>query len=62
MLAQADGVELNFELEPSPRAQYDPSFDLNANDFINDGIDSIVGDYFSNPERTRRIDFTPTWL
>lgn len=69
--AAADGVDLQMELLPSPD-QYDRSFDLIANDCNTTDnphpledcqkYDLIVNDYWSNPQRYMRADFSPAWM
>ena len=69
IFAQADGVALHFNLSEAP-SQYGPALDLVANDCAQaaadttdcDKFDLIVGDYYCNPDRSVRVDFTPAWL
>eukprot|EP00566_Odontella_aurita_P007167 CAMPEP_0113567734 /NCGR_PEP_ID=MMETSP0015_2-20120614/23442_1 /TAXON_ID=2838 /ORGANISM="Odontella" /LENGTH=737 /DNA_ID=CAMNT_0000470165 /DNA_START=104 /DNA_END=2317 /DNA_ORIENTATION=+ /assembly_acc=CAM_ASM_000160 len=71
IFAAEDGVDLEFVLSDAP-AQYGSALDLIANDcnttenpnLLQDcrKFDLIVGDYYCNPSRSVRIDFTPTWL
>lgn len=66
-----DKVNLTFDLSPSPN-KYSYALDLIANDCnttekpypLEDcqKFDMIVGDYYVNPERSLRIEFTPQWL
>ena len=68
---QDDNVVLEFDLQASP-PQYSSALDLIAKDCnttINpqrleecQRFDMIVGDYYCNPARSLRIDFTPAWL
>lgn len=68
---QQDNVTLEFEMARSP-AQYGAALDLVANDCDDSDLnadspdcqsfDLIVGDYYCNPDRSLRIDFTPSWL
>ncbi|CAB9527848.1 acid type B receptor subunit 2 [Seminavis robusta] len=69
--ADQDGIELNVELGVAPRL-YDMAIDLVSNDCnttVNpnsledcEAFDFIIGDFFQNVERFKRVDFTPTWL
>ena len=68
--ALEDNVILEFELSVSP-PQYGDALDtvakdcdgiLGANHSMCSQFDLIVGDYYSNPDRSLRVDFTPTWL
>lgn len=71
IFAARDGVDLDFVLSDAP-AQYGPALDLIANDCNTTAnpntledcrrFDLIVGDYYCNPSRSVRIDFTPAWL
>lgn len=71
IFAKEDNVTLTVELDRSP-PQYGNALDLVANDCnttenpqeLNDCqiFDLIVGDYYCNPERSIRVDFTPSWL
>ena len=66
-----DNVVLEFDLHVSP-PQYGSALDLIAKDCnstVNpqpleecQRFDMIVGDYYCNPARSLRIDFTPAWL
>ena len=69
--ARRDNVELDFVFSPSP-PQYGDALDLVANDCnttVNPNsqtdcnqYDVIIGDYYVNPDRSIRVDFTPSWL
>ena len=66
-----DNVTLKLELSPSP-SQYGAALDLVANDCNTTEnpnnladcrrLDVIVGDYYCNPDRSMRVDFTPSFL
>ena len=69
--AKEDNVTLNLELSRSP-PQYGAALDLVADDCNTTEnphdleechrFDLIVGDYYCNPARSVRVDFTPSWL
>lgn len=67
-----DNVTLEFDLTTAP-SQYGDALDLVAKDCQNSKLnnntldhcqqfDLIVGDYYGNPQRSLRVDFSPSWL
>ena len=66
-----DNVTLNIEMSLAPN-NYDHSFDLVANDCNTtenpqpledcNEFDIIIADYYVNPNRAVRVDFSPAWL
>lgn len=70
-LAQEDDVLLTFDMSNAidTPAQYASALDLIANDCIPtnetancDTYDIIIGDYYVNGDRAKRIQYTPAWL
>lgn len=69
--AKEDNVTFSYDLEPSP-TQYDEALAMVANDCNTthnpfhpqecQKFDVIIGDYYCNPARSVRVDFTPSWL
>lgn len=68
--ALEDNVTLTFEMSTAP-SQYDDAFNTVAKDceqLLGAGnetcsqFDLIVGDFYVNPSRSLRVDFTPSWL
>jgi len=70
--AAADNVTLTFALEEAPINGYVLMFDrLSDNCNTTDNpqpqeecgtFDLLIGDYYTNPDRSMRVDFTPPWL
>ncbi|CAB9523565.1 acid type B receptor subunit 2 [Seminavis robusta] len=69
--AAIDGVDLKIELVLAP-SRYDLAFNLIANDCNStdnpnsledcEKLDMLVSDYWSNPQRYMRAEFTPSWM
>ena len=73
-----DGIDLQFELETSSvdSLSYNAALDFIANDCVDtadlvtslttgtncSSYDMLIGDYWANPDRFARVDFTPSWL
>lgn len=71
VFAKEDNVTLTVDLSPLP-THYGEALNLVANDCNTtenpnaladcQQFDLIVGDYYCNPQRSVRVDFTPSWL
>ena len=71
IFAKNDGVNLTFDLSKAPDT-YNDALNLIANDCNTTAnpnplsacskFDLIAGDYYVNPSRSVRIDYTPAWL